>query len=47
MPHFHAPWLFMGAAAIGPPGVMQADVEMAEMIGDADPRLVIAVPDPG
>ena len=26
MPRFHAPKLFMGAAAIGPQGVMQADV---------------------
>lgn len=26
MPRFHAPRLFMGAAAIGPQGVMQADV---------------------
>ena len=26
MPRFHAPKLFMGAAAIGPKGVMQADV---------------------
>jgi DeoR family ulaG and ulaABCDEF operon transcriptional repressor len=26
MPRFHAPKLFMGAAAVGPQGVMQADV---------------------
>jgi DeoR family ulaG and ulaABCDEF operon transcriptional repressor len=26
MPHFHAPKLFMGAAAVGPQGVMQQDV---------------------
>lgn len=26
MPRFHAPQLFMGAAAVGPQGVMQADV---------------------
>jgi DeoR family ulaG and ulaABCDEF operon transcriptional repressor len=26
MPRFHAPKLFMGAAAVGPAGVMQADV---------------------
>jgi DeoR family ulaG and ulaABCDEF operon transcriptional repressor len=26
MPRFHAPKLFMGAAAVGRPGVMQADV---------------------
>ena len=26
MPRFHAPRLFMGAAAVGPQGVMQADV---------------------
>ncbi|MFM5954910.1 MAG: DeoR/GlpR transcriptional regulator, partial [Novosphingobium sp.] len=26
MPRFHAPKLFMGAAALGPQGVMQADV---------------------
>ena len=26
MPHFHAPKLFMGAAAVGPRGVMQQDV---------------------
>ena len=26
MPRFHAPKLFMGAAAIGPQGIMQADV---------------------
>ena len=26
MPQFHAPQLFMGAAAIGPQGVMQQDV---------------------
>lgn len=26
MPRFHAPRLFMGAAAVGPQGAMQADV---------------------
>lgn len=26
MPHFHAPKLFMGAASIGPAGLMQADI---------------------
>jgi len=26
MPRFHAPKLFMGAAAVGPQGIMQADV---------------------
>jgi DeoR family ulaG and ulaABCDEF operon transcriptional repressor len=36
MPRFHAPQLFMGAAAIGPQGVMQADVVLVA----AERRLV-------
>ena len=36
MPHFHAPRLFMGAAAVGPHGVMQADV----MLLAAERRLI-------
>ncbi len=31
MPRFHAPKLFMGAAAIGPQGVMQADIILVAM----------------
>ena len=36
MPRFHAPQLFMGAAAIGPQGVMQADIVLVA----AERRLV-------
>lgn len=36
MPRFHAPKLFMGAAAVGPAGVMQADVVLVA----AERRLV-------
>lgn len=36
MPRFHAPKLFMGAAAVGPQGVMQADVVLVA----AERRLV-------
>jgi DeoR family ulaG and ulaABCDEF operon transcriptional repressor len=36
MPRFHAPKLFMGAAAIGPQGVMQADIVLVA----AERRLV-------
>lgn len=36
MPRFHAPKLFMGAAAVGPQGVMQADVVLVS----AERRLI-------
>jgi DeoR family ulaG and ulaABCDEF operon transcriptional repressor len=36
MPRFHAPQLFMGAAALGPQGVMQADIVLVA----AERRLV-------
>lgn len=36
MPRFHAPKLFMGAAAIGPQGIMQADVVLVS----AERRLI-------
>ena len=36
MPRFHAPRLFMGAAALGPQGLMQADVVLV----DAERRLI-------
>lgn len=36
MPHFHAPKLFMGAAALGPQGPMQADV----ILVTAEQRLI-------
>lgn len=46
MPRFHAPKLFMGAAAIGPPGLMQADVILVaaerRLIERAD-RLIVLV----
>ncbi|MGH8529936.1 MAG: DeoR/GlpR family DNA-binding transcription regulator [Nevskiales bacterium] len=45
MPRFHAPKLFMGAAAIGPEGVMQADVVLVtverNLIERADQIIVL------
>lgn len=46
MPRFHAPKLFMGAAAIGPQGVMQADVVLVaaerRLIDRAEQVIVLA-----
>jgi DeoR family transcriptional regulator, ulaG and ulaABCDEF operon transcriptional repressor len=45
MPKFHAPKLFMGAAAIGPQGLMQADVVLVaaerRLIERADTIIVL------
>ncbi|CAN7608512.1 DeoR/GlpR family DNA-binding transcription regulator [Phenylobacterium sp. LjRoot219] len=45
MPRFHAPRLFMGAAAIGPQGIMQADVVLVaaerRLIERADEIIVL------
>lgn len=45
MPRFHAPKLFMGAAAIGPQGIMQADVVLVaaerRLIDRADEVIVL------
>jgi DeoR family ulaG and ulaABCDEF operon transcriptional repressor len=46
MPRFHAPRLFMGAAAIGPQGIMQADVVLVaaerRLIDRAEQVIVLA-----
>ncbi len=46
MPRFHAPRLFMGAAAIGPQGVMQADPVLVaaerKLIQRADEIIILA-----
>jgi DeoR family transcriptional regulator, ulaG and ulaABCDEF operon transcriptional repressor len=46
MPKFHAPKLFMGAASIGPQGLMQADVVLVaaerRLIDRADEIIVLA-----
>jgi DeoR family ulaG and ulaABCDEF operon transcriptional repressor len=46
MPRFHAPRLFMGAAALGPQGLMQADVVLVaaerRLIERADEIIVLA-----
>jgi DeoR family transcriptional regulator, ulaG and ulaABCDEF operon transcriptional repressor len=46
MPKFHAPRLFMGAAALGPQGLMQADVVLVaaerRLIDRADEIIVLA-----
>jgi DeoR family transcriptional regulator, ulaG and ulaABCDEF operon transcriptional repressor len=46
MPRFHAPKLFMGAASIGPQGLMQADVVLVaaerRLIDRADEIIVLA-----
>lgn len=46
MPRFHAPKLFMGAASIGPQGLMQADVVLVaaerRLIDKADEIVVLA-----
>jgi len=45
MPRFHAPKLFMGAAAIGPHGLMQADVVLVaaerRLIDRADEIIIL------
>jgi DeoR family ulaG and ulaABCDEF operon transcriptional repressor len=45
MPRFHAPKLFMGAAAIGPQGIMQADIVLVaaerRLIGRAEQLIVL------
>lgn len=45
MPRFHAPKLFMGAAAVGPQGIMQADVVLVaaerRLIDRADEVIVL------
>ena len=46
MPRFHAPKLFMGAAALGPTGLMQADIILVtaerRLIERADEIIVLA-----
>jgi DeoR family ulaG and ulaABCDEF operon transcriptional repressor len=46
MPRFHAPKLFMGAASLGPQGLMQADVVLVaaerRLINKADEIIVLA-----
>ena len=46
MPRFHAPKLFMGAASIGPQGLMQADIVLVaaerRLIDKADEIIVLA-----
>lgn len=46
MPRFHAPKLFMGAASIGPQGLMQADIVLVaaerRLIDRADEIIVVA-----
>jgi len=45
MPRFHAPKLFMGAASLGPPGLMQADIVLVtaerRLIDRADQIIVL------
>ena len=45
MPRFHAPKLFMGAASLGPAGLMQADIVLVaaerRLIGRADSIIVL------